>query len=308
MLAVARRGPMPHDAIVEFKWDGVRALVETTPTSTVVRSRRGLELTATFPELDSIHHVTGPGVLLDGEIVALTDQHVPSFGLLQRRLGLTTPVRVHQARAEVPASLIAFDVLAVDGVLVIDEPLASRRARLEQLPLPDVVQVAPVGDDLDAVLAVAADRGLEGCVIKDATSTYEPGIRSNAWQKVRLVRRQEFVVGGWKPGAGAAAGRPGSLLLGVNDDDGLRYVGAVGSGFTDRAVDEWAQRVEATSSGQSPFVDEVPGDEVRWVQPVHVVDVQFREWTRDGRLRQPSYKGLRIDVDPAHVRREPDDH
>ena len=132
-------------------------------------------------------------------------------------------------------------------------------------------------------------------------------MRSAAWQKVRLVRRQEFVVGGWKPGTGANAGRPGSLLLGAHDDDGLRFVGSVGSGLTDAAAADWAQRLAEAERDGSPFVDEVPGDDLRWADPVHVAEVQFREWTRDGRLRQPSYKGLRIDVDPADVRREPDE-
>ncbi|MDX1510221.1 MAG: hypothetical protein R3249_02650, partial [Nitriliruptorales bacterium] len=216
MLAVARRGPVPTGAIVEFKWDGVRALVETTPDRTVVRSRRGQDITATFPELGAIHESIGPGILVDGEIVALTADNVPSFGLLQRRLGVSEPARVARVRAEVSASLIAFDLVGSAGTLIVDEPLRERRAQLGGLKLPASVHVAPVGDDVDAVLSVAAARGLEGCVIKDPASRYEPGVRSAAWQKVRLVRRQEFVVGGWKPGTGANAGGVGSLLLGFH--------------------------------------------------------------------------------------------
>lgn len=306
MLAVARRGPAPADPIVEFKWDGVRALVETTGDETIVRSRRGLDISTTFPEFETLHDVLGPGVVIDGEIVALTPERVPSFGLLQRRLGLTTPARVRQAMSAVPASMIAFDVVAQSGALVTREALDTRRSRLEELDLPDVVQVAPTGDVVDAVLEIAAVQGLEGCVIKDLRSPYEPGVRSASWQKVRLVRRQEFVVGGWKP-ASRGTDRPGSLLLGVHDDTGLRYVGSVGSGLSDRAVEEWRERLGPLSRQRSPFVDEAPPGELRWVDPVHVVDVQFREWTSDGRLRQPSYKGWRIDVDPADVRREPAD-
>ena len=305
MLAVARRGPAPPDAIVEFKWDGVRALVETTPDRTVVRSRRGQDVTATFPELGAIHEAVGPGLLLDGEIVALTADNVPSFGLLQRRLGVSEPARVERARAEVPASLIAFDVVGIAGTLIVDQALRERRAHLGLLELPTCIQVAPTGDDVEAVLSVAAARGLEGCVIKDPASRYEPGVRSAAWQKVRLVRRQEFIVGGWKPGTGANAGGVGSLLLGFHDASGLRFAGSVGSGLTDQGVAEWTTRLAACERDTSPFVDDGLGDGLRWADPIHVVDVQFREWTRDGRLRQPSYKGLRIDVAPADVGREP---
>jgi bifunctional non-homologous end joining protein LigD len=306
MLAVARRGQLPPDPVVEFKWDGIRVLVETLDATTVVRSRRGNDVTATFPELAAVHQSVGPGVLLDGELVALTKDNVPSFGLLQRRLGITDPVRVEQARVAVPVALIAFDLVAFDGDLITELPLTKRREQLESLDVPVVVQVAPAGSDVDGVLDVAVERGLEGCVVKEPASRYEPGVRSPAWQKIRLVRRQEFVVGGWRPGSGALAGRPGSLVLGVHDEEGLHFVGSVGSGLSDRELDEWTARLSVAAREDPPFVDEVPLRDVSWVQPVHVVDVQFREWTRDNRLRQPSYKGLRIDVDPADVRREPD--
>ena len=143
---------------------------------------------------------------------------------------------------------------------------------------------------------------------KRLASRYEPGRRSPAWRKIKNIRRQEFVVGGWRPGEGARTGLIGSLLIGVQSPDGLTYAGHVGTGFSDQSLRMLTARLEPLRRATSPFGESVPAEHARgavWVEPALVVEVVFAEWTSSGRLRAPSYQGLRTDKDPADVVREP---
>jgi len=158
------------------------------------------------------------------------------------------------------------------------------------------------------VLAASVQQGLEGIVAKRLDSPYQPGRRSEAWIKVKNLRTQEVVIGGWKPGQGRRADTIGSLLLGVRTDDRLVYAGHVGTGFTDAALRDLADRLAPLRQRTSPFADELPRPDARdavWVAPSLVGEVEFGEWTRDRRLRHPSWRGLRPDKEPAEVRREP---
>jgi bifunctional non-homologous end joining protein LigD len=156
-------------------------------------------------------------------------------------------------------------------------------------------------------LAAAQEQQLEGIVAKRLDSVYEPGRRSKNWIKVKLVNTQEVVLGGWKPGKGRRAGTVGSLLLGIPGPGGLQYVGHVGTGFTREMLDDLHRRLRALERKTSPFAGELPprdAKDAHWVTPKLVGEVSFSEWTRDGRLRHPSWRGLRPDKSPGEVIRE----
>lgn len=296
----------------EFKWDGVRALVVSDGQRVQLRSRQGNDVTGGYPELAALAEVLPPGTVVDGEVVALDEHGAPSFPLLQRRMHLREPARVRLVAQQVPVRLVVFDVLVDRGVPVLAEPWSDRRARVEALGLDGPAwDTPPVGAELGGALEVAAARGLEGVVSKRRASPYRPGERSPDWRKLRLLREQELVVGGVRRGQGRRAGAFGALLVGTWDPDApadtpLRYAGAVGTGFTDREVERLGAVLDALATPVSPFLDAPREPDATWVHPEVVVQVRFREWTPDGRLRQPSYRGQRGDRDPETVRREPD--
>jgi bifunctional non-homologous end joining protein LigD len=158
-----------------------------------------------------------------------------------------------------------------------------------------------------SVQAVSVQHGLEGIVAKRLDSRYEPGKRPGTWRKVKNIRRQEAVIGGWRPGKGNRSGQIGSLLVGVQEDGGLAYAGHVGTGFTDRVLRQLTAQLAPLRRATSPFATPLPADHARdavWAEPVLVAEIAFTGWTRAGRMRAPSYRGLRSDKDPAEVVRE----
>lgn len=294
----------------EFKWDGVRALVASDGERVQVRSRAGNDVTEAYPELAGLTSVLPAGGVLDGEVVAFDEAGAPSFPRLQRRMHLRAPGRIAVVRQEVPVVFMAFDVLAERGAWTIDEPWAQRRDRLAALDLTGPAwATSPAVDDVSAALRAASERGLEGVVSKRRDSRYRPGERSSDWRKLHLVHEQEVVVGGLRHGQGHRRGTFGALLVGTWDDTldparPLRYAGGVGSGFSDREVRRLADEMAALVTDRPPFVDPPDEADVTWVRPELVVQVRYREWTPAGRLRQPTYRGQRIDKDPSTVYRE----
>ncbi|TQM78480.1 bifunctional non-homologous end joining protein LigD [Saccharothrix saharensis] len=308
MLAAPGQLPTGAGWAFEFKWDGVRAVTYVRGGRVRAMTRNDLEVSATYPELRALATLPGDHeVVLDGEIVALGARRQPDFGRLQARMHVARPG--DELLARVPVVYYVFDLLHVDGRSLLGAPYARRREELGGLGLGGVpgVRVPPSFTEVDGedVLAVASDYGLEGVVAKRVTSRYEPGRRSTAWVKVPLVRTQEVLIGGWRPGDGRRAGTIGSLLLGVPSDDGLRYVGKVGTGFTHSALLDLQERLRPLARTGSPFVDPVPADQARrahWVRPELVGEVEYRTWTTDGRLRHSSWRGLRPDKQPGEVR------
>ncbi|MFJ5144199.1 ATP-dependent DNA ligase [Curtobacterium sp. NPDC088465] len=292
----------------EMKWDGVRALATVRDGRVTLRSRNDNDLTAQYPELQELGERAGVDGVFDGEVVALDERGRPSFGLLQDRMGLTRPREVEAARRRAPVRLLLFDVLEADGHDLTRLGYDARReALLTVVEAGGVIEVPQAGDgDLDHAVAESRERGLEGVVAKKRSSRYAEGRRSEAWVKIKHHATQEVVVGGWRPGRGRRAGGVGSLLLGVPGPDGLEYVGRVGTGFSDRDLDEIGEALGKTERKTSPFV-EVPRPDARdahWVTPRRVGEVEFAEWTADGRLRQPSWRGWRPDKGPEDVVRE----
>ncbi|MDN3310672.1 ATP-dependent DNA ligase [Microbacterium oryzae] len=294
----------------EFKWDGVRALAEWRSGALRLFARSGTEITHRYPELSgpARTHVDGWDALLDGEIVALDEQGRPSFSLLQNRMHLERADDIARERARVPALLYLFDILRLDGRDLTGLPLEERRAILERVTAtagPAVI-VPPVLDDVDLALDVAQEHGLEGVVAKRRSSPYRAGTRSEDWLKLKLTRMQEAVIGGFRRGRGARSDSFASLLLGIPEADGLRYVGRVGSGFSERELHRIREVLAPLRADESPFLD-VPREDAAdatWVSPALVGEVEFAEWTRSGNLRQARWRGLRPDKRPEDVRLE----
>jgi bifunctional non-homologous end joining protein LigD len=307
MLASVGRLPAGSGWAYEFKWDGVRAVAYVDHDQVTVLSRSGRDVTSHYPEVQSLAGAFGVElIVLDGELVAFDPDGRPDFGVLQARMHVQHP-RPDLVRA-VPVTYFVFDLLVWDGKLLMQVPYRERRALLDQLELDTVdhVAVPPSFDEQsgESVLAAARQAGLEGVVAKRVTSTYEPGQRSSSWVKVPLLSTQEVVVGGWQPGEGRRAGGIGSLLLGIPGPDGLVFVGHVGTGFSQATLADLAQQLTSIEQPDSPFAS-VPREHARharWVRPSLVGEVEFRNWTRDRRLRAASWRGLRTDKSPDDVR------
>ncbi|MDX6718399.1 MAG: bifunctional non-ous end joining protein LigD [Solirubrobacteraceae bacterium] len=296
---LARAGDLPPDDdrwAYEIKWDGVRALAYSEPGRIRFESRNANDVTASYPELRALNRaLSSHHAILDGEIVAFDEQGRPSFGRLQSRMHVSSESAARRRAKEVPVAYVVFDLLWLDGHPLLELPYAERRARLLELGLEGPAWRTPdhvVGDGA-AVLEASVANGLEGVVAKKLDSPYEPGRRSACWLKVKNVRREDVVVGGWVPGAGRRSDRIGALLVGVEEDGRLRYAGRVGTGFTEAELDRLAGVLERRE--ESPFAPSEarpPRDSV-FVAPTRVAEVEFTEWTSDGMLRHPSYKGLR---------------
>jgi bifunctional non-homologous end joining protein LigD len=313
MLAVP--GPLPVGAQAdrwgyEMKWDGIRAVVYVEGGRVRLVTRNDRDVTGTYPELRGLGAALGSRqCVLDGEIVAFDAAGRADFGTLQQRMHVTNASQVRRLVELVPVVYFAFDLLHLDGHGTSDLGYQDRRELLESLEVTGPNwQTPPYFPGAgEAALTMSREAGLEGVVAKRLDSRYEPGRRSGAWLKVKTFRSQEVVLGGWKPGSGRRAGGVGSLLVGVNTDDGLVYAGKVGTGFTARMLEDIGRMLRPLERKTSPFAGEVPRDVVRdahWVTPRLVGEVEFSEWTRDGRLRAPSWRGLRPDKDPADVERE----
>lgn len=310
MLAVNGTAALARDMgageWAEMKWDGVRALGVWDGGRLRLFARSGADITDRYPELTapgaaSLHAASA---VVDGEIVALDERGRPSFSLLQNRMHLTKAADIHAEMRRTPARLYLFDVLAADGEDVTPRPLRERRPVLERIAAGSgaAIDVPPVFDDLDEALAIAREHDLEGVVAKDPRSPYRPG-RSERWVKLKLTRTQEVVIAGIRPGKGGRAGGIGSLLLGVPDGDGLRYVGKVGTGFSERALRQLGAALEPLRTDENPLHG-VPAPDARdalWVRPELVGEVEFGEWTPGGSMRHPRWRGLRADKAPSDV-------
>jgi bifunctional non-homologous end joining protein LigD len=219
---------------------------------------------------------------------------------------LTSAERVRRRAADVPIVYVIFDLLYLDDRSTMGLPYAERRARLEALELSGPAWSTPAVHRADgaALLRASAERGLEGLVAKRLDSRYEPGRRGSGWLKIKNAERQELVVGGWLPGQGQRRERIGALLVGYHDAGGLRFAGRVGTGFGEAELRRLAARLGPLEAPASPFTGPQPPKEAIFVRPEVVVEVEFTEWTRQGMLRQPSYKGVRDDRPAAEVTRE----
>ncbi|MBA2475607.1 MAG: DNA ligase D [Actinobacteria bacterium] len=303
MLAMlAERVPTGPDWLFEVKWDGYRSIVTLTGGEVALTSRQGNDLTGRFPvvarEVEQALKTTD--CVLDGEVCALDERGRSSFSAMQQDAPGTRYV------------LYAFDLLEVEGSPTVDLPLHERRRRLEELldRRNETVRFSEAFEDGEALLEAAAEQGLEGVIAKRVDSRYLPGRRARDWLKVKTHDEQEFLIAGYTRGQGSRSASFGSLVLAVRDEPGgLRYVGNCGTGFGAQEIERLLGLLRPLERATSPFspvpkMPKVRKADVVWVEPELVCQVEFAEWTHDGRLRAPSYRGLRDDKRPDEVVRE----
>jgi bifunctional non-homologous end joining protein LigD len=286
----------------EKKYDGVRALARITATSVALTTRRGHNKAKQFPEvvqsLIALRHLFGQDLLLDGEIVDQASDGYRGLQRLQRRLPMEKPFEIGLLAERSPAAFAVFDVLVVAATTLNDHPLAERRMVLRTLlaePVPGL-RLSEQGEDGAAMLARARAEDWEGLVSKRADSRYYAGQRTSVWRKIKLVRRQEFVVGGFT--ISDSPQRPfRALLVGYHDDQGgLVYAGRVGTGFSDREMSDLSRRVHSIVRANTPFsVPPVLGDRITWVEPRLVVETRFKDWSVSGHLTDPTFLSIRSD-------------
>jgi len=304
---LATPGPLPTgpEWVYEVLWDGMRLLAEVTDGELRLRTRGGRDVTATFPELAGLTGIA-PDLVLDGEVVLLQDG-VPSFGALAERMH--APGNVAVAAHARPVTFMVFDVLRLYGVPLLERPFEERRATLERLDTESVPALAlsPLYTDGPALLDATLRRGMEGIVAKQRSGEYRAGARSGNWVKVGLRHTQTCLVGGFR--AEGRGGRIGALLLGVPEAGALGYAGPVVAGLEVASVQRVLGELLADLGRDTPpFAERPPRTDaagVRWCEPVVAVEVTHQGWTAAGRLRQPAVRGVRADIDPADVRREP---
>jgi bifunctional non-homologous end joining protein LigD len=288
----------------EVKWDGMRVLADV-PRRTPPRltSRNENDVSVSFPELAGLPQ---RDLLLDGEIVAFDpdDGGRPSFARLAERMHVGSARRAQALADVVPVTFLVFDLLRLDRRDLAAEPLSVRRGLLESLGLADVHwQVPDVYDDGPMLVQATFEQGLEGVVSKELSSRYEFGVRSRHWLKFPHRRRTSWVIGGWRLETDST-NRLGAVLVGEPTADGLVFRGRVGSGITGRTATLLKELLEPLARPTSPFADEVPRIDAlgtRWVEPVVVIDVESLGFAGQGRLRQPSYRGVRDDLTPADL-------
>lgn len=308
MLAGGNGVPPDADAYhLEPKLDGQRLIAVVEDGALTLTNRRGIDATATFPEIAGMAAALAPhAAVLDGEVVIFDAEGRTSFQRLQRRMHVARPPA--RLLDEVPAVFVAFDLLWLDGELLIDRPQEQRRRALDGLPLRGPSwQIVPMIDATpDEALRACRDLGLEGLMAKRRDGRYQPGRRSPVWWKVKCGRRREFVVGGWAPGRGSRRATIGSLALGCYDvgpDEAERrgrpqqllYVGRAGSGLTEEMIRQLRRLFAQIPEAASPFANVAPVA-LQFVRPLLVVEVAYAEVTGSGMLRQPSLKGLRSDL------------
>jgi bifunctional non-homologous end joining protein LigD len=299
MLAVSTDTlPTGEGWVYEPKWDGFRAIVTISGGDVSFKSRNDNDLTQRFGDVAraAALAIRSSDAVLDGEICALDEAGRSRFSLLQESAGTGV--------------LVLFDALEVESTPLVDLPLAERHRRLEELVDQRAgVLVSPQFDDGQALLAAAREQELEGVVAKLSDSPYRPGRRSPDWQKLKLRLTQEVVIAGYTRGQGRRGGGFGALVAGVHDAGVLRWAGNIGTGFSDREIERLLGLMRPLVRPDSPFAEapkmpRVRKTDVTWVEPSLVAEVEFAEWTHEGRLRAPSYLRLREDKAAPEVRRE----
>jgi bifunctional non-homologous end joining protein LigD len=300
MLATLEREvPRGDGWAFEVKWDGYRALAYVRGGDCTLTSRNDKPLTERFPQVakEIVKAVRTPNAVLDGEVCALDEQGRASFSEMQKGSSMLV--------------YYVFDVLEVDGVPLIDLPFTERHERLQRLLDRGnrVVRISETFDEGEALLGAAREQQLEGIMAKRLDSRYLPGKRTRDWLKIKTHGREEFIIAGYTHGGGRRAGTLGSLILATREGGELRYVGNVGTGFTDKEIRSLMAKLKPLRRETPPFtvvpkMPRVRKDEIVWVEPKLVAEVEFAEYTHDGRLRAPSYQGLREDKSAEDVRRE----
>ena len=307
---LARSGGLPHDEEAygfEVKWDGIRTVLFCDHGHLHLQGRNFSDFTPRYPEVRELARELGARrLVLDGEVVAFDDEGRPSFERLQARMHLASDSAVKRRMRDTPVTYVIFDLLYLEGHSTMPLPYEDRRQVLEALELEGPGWRTPAyhRGEGTALLKATRELGIEGVVAKRLDFPYEPGRRTSGWIKVKNVCLQDVVIGGWTPGEGGRSSSLGALAVGVMDDGRLVYVGKVGTGFTERTLAMLGRELGPLRRPDSPFEGRQPPKGTVFVEPRLVASVEFREWTKSGTLRAPSFKGLRPDKDPQDCVRE----
>ena len=304
--------PKHGDWLYELKFDGIRAMAIKNDWKVSLISRNGNKLDARFPEIvGAVKNLPVREYVIDGEVVALDEDGRSSFQLLQ---GLEMEGR------KAPLRFYVFDLLQLDGKSLLGLPLEQRKQVLAKIceNVGDPIRYSgEISGDVKSLLAEVKRRGLEGLIGKQRNSVYEPGRRSGTWIKLKCVNEQEFVIGGYTPPAGSRK-YFGAILVGYYEIGKLRFAGKVGSGFTEKSLSMLHKKFREEEHDDCPFVD-LPSKQggewvqgitpsmmkkMHWVNPKFVAEIKFAEWTRDQKLRQPVFLGMREDKAATEVKRE----
>jgi bifunctional non-homologous end joining protein LigD len=276
--------------VYEEKYDGIRAVSYRDGEGVRILSRTGKDLTGGFTSLvGSLRDLPDRDVVLDGELVVFDEKGVSRFQLLQRR-----------ADPRTRTVYVVFDCLRSRGRDILWRPLEERRKRLLELVPRRAGPLMPsrrLPRDGERALATAREKGWEGIIAKIATSSYEPGVRSLAWLKVKVRGESEFVIGGYTPPQGSRT-ELGALLVGLYEKGKLRYTGKVGTGYTQETLRDLGDKLKRLHTNESPFDPQPRITDAIWVKPRLVAQLAYAEWTADGKLRQPAFLGLRTDKKP----------
>lgn len=304
--------PTGGDWSYELKFDGIRACAIKKGDKISLISRNGNDLRTRFSDVaDAMQNLPADECVIDGEVVALDEEGRSSFQLLQ---GLE--MEGHKS----PVCFYVFDLMQLNGKSLIGLPLTARKELLAGVcgDAGDPIRYSgEIGRDAAPLLAEVQRRGLEGLIGKLRDSVYEPGRRSGSWIKLKCVNEQEFVIGGFTPPQGARQ-HFGAVLVGYYEKKKLLFAGKVGTGFNTKLLASLHKKLKAEKRDDCPFAD-LPSKQggqwvlgitpammrrIQWVDPVFVCQVKFAEWTRDGKLRQPVFLGLREDKKATQVVRE----
>jgi bifunctional non-homologous end joining protein LigD len=289
------------DWVFERKLDGERCGALRRGGRVTLLSRTGRPLGAAYPEVADALAIDGPDLLADGEIVAFKGP-ATSFEQLQQRMGISDPARARHSRVKVYYYI--FDLLELGGEDLRPLALLERKARLRAAIAFDghLRYTTYRRAEGETAFHYACQHGWEGVIAKRAASPYV-STRSRDWLKLKCAHGQELVIGGWTAPKGSRQ-RLGAILVGYYEDGKLRYAGKVGTGFDQRTLRMLGDELEHRERPASPFELGDPPRNARWAEPKLVAEIGFAEWTRDGKLRQPRYQGLRDDKSAREVVRE----
>jgi bifunctional non-homologous end joining protein LigD len=315
LATIGRALPAGDEWVFEPKYDGIRILAFADRGRVALISRNGIDKARQFPEVAeavaALKTRVKQALVLDGEIVATHAGDPARFQRLQGRMHVTDAGSIRSLRRSAPAALIAFDLLLEGRRSLVNEPWRTRREHLVALfrrgGRSRSLRLGEVGDDGEAMLRRARRSGWEGVIAKRADASYAIGRRTRDWIKLKIERRQEFVVGGWTEPRKSRE-HVGAILVGYYNDEGeLVYAGHTGTGFTRQSLADMYHRLSRIERTRSPFtVTPRTNEPAHWARPSVVAEIKFNEWTSDGRLRQPVFVGIRDDKPAREVIREPE--